>query len=280
LDIAARVRDALVRAGTTTPPDVMRAYKRALAREEDEKAAWILELLIKNARIAEESGRPLCDDTGIPHVIVEVGEDALLPGGFFNLIRRGIAEGLLKLPGRPMAVRGDEIERIEQSRGLYSDPSKLQPAPFLVESVPGDEVRIHVLLLGGGPEIRARTRRVFHRHSYRKVFEEVLTWMKTEVPLLGCTPCIPVIGVGRTHFEATSLMLRAMATGSLDEQSEIEDYITESLNSTGTGPLGLGGSTTALGSLVNVGPQRASGVRIVSMRLACCVEPRRATIKL
>lgn len=280
MDIAARVRDALVRAGTTTPPDVMRAYKRALAREEDEKAAWILELLIKNARIAEESGRPLCDDTGIPHVIVEVGEDALLPGGFFNLIRRGIAEGLLKLPGRPMAVRGDEIERIEQSRGLYSDPSKLPPAPFLVDSVPGDEVRIHVLLLGGGPEIRARTRRVFHRHSYRKVFEEVLTWMKTEVPLLGCTPCIPVIGIGRTHFEATSLMLKAMATGSLDEQSEIEDHITESLNSTGTGPLGLGGSTTALGSLVNVGPQRASGVRIVSMRLACCVEPRRATIKL
>ncbi|WP_370004416.1 fumarate hydratase [Methanothermobacter sp. KEPCO 2] len=280
MDIAARVRDALVRAGTTTPPDVMRAYKRALEREEDEKAAWILELLIKNARIAEESGRPLCDDTGIPHVIVEVGEDAFLPGCFFNLIRRGIAEGLLKLPGRPMAVRGDEIERIEQSRGLYSDPSKLPPAPFLVDSVPGDEVRIHVLLLGGGPEIRARTRRVFHRHSYRKVFEEVLTWMKTEVPLLGCTPCIPVIGIGRTHFEATSLMLRAMATGSLDEQSEIEDYITESLNSTGTGPLGLGGSTTALGSLVNVGPQRASGVRIVSMRLACCVEPRRATIKL
>ncbi|QEF94877.1 fumarate hydratase [Methanothermobacter sp. KEPCO-1] len=280
MDIAARVRDALVRAGTTTPPDVMRAYKRALEREEDEKAAWILELLIKNARIAEESGRPLCDDTGIPHVIVEVGEDSFLPGGFFNLIRRGIAEGLLKLPGRPMAVRGDEIERIEQSRGLYSDPSKLPPAPFLVDSVPGDEVRIHVLLLGGGPEIRARTRRVFHRHSYRKVFEEVLTWMKTEVPLLGCTPCIPVIGIGRTHFEATSLMLRAMATGSLDEQSEIEDYITESLNSTGTGPLGLGGSTTALGSLVNVGPQRASGVRIVSMRLACCVEPRRATIKL
>ncbi|MDI9614348.1 fumarate hydratase [Methanothermobacter sp.] len=280
MDIAARVRDALVRAGTTTSPDVMRAYKRALEREEDEKAAWILELLIKNARIAEESGRPLCDDTGIPHVIVEVGEDAFLHGGFFNLIRRGIAEGLLKLPGRPMAVRGDEIERIEQSRGLYSDPSKLPPAPFLVDSVPGDEVRIHVLLLGGGPEIRARTRRVFHRHSYRKVFEEVLTWMKTEVPLLGCTPCIPVIGIGRTHFEATSLMLRAMATGSLDEQSEIEDYITESLNSTGTGPLGLGGSTTALGSLVNVGPQRASGVRIVSMRLACCVEPRRATIKL
>ncbi|MGB9837485.1 MULTISPECIES: fumarate hydratase [unclassified Methanothermobacter] len=280
MDIAARVRDALVEAGTTTPPDVMRAYKRALEREEDEKAAWILELLIKNARIAKESGRPLCDDTGIPHVLVEVGEDSFIPAGFFNLIRRGIAEGLLKLPGRPMAVRGDEIERIEQSRGLYSDPSKLPPAPFLVDSVPGDEVRIHVLLLGGGPEIRARTRRVFHRHSYRKVFEEVLTWMKTEVPLLGCTPCIPVIGIGRTHFEATGLMLRAMATGSLDEQSEIEDYITESLNSTGTGPLGLGGSTTALGSLVNVGPQRASGVRIVSMRLACCVEPRRATIKL
>jgi fumarate hydratase subunit alpha len=280
LDLAGRVRDAIIQASTTYSPDVLRAYERALEVEEDERSAWILELLIENARIAERERRPLCDDTGIPHLIVEVGEDASLPAGFFNHLKRGIEEGLRELPGRPMAVRGDEVERIEQSRGLYSDPAKLPPAPFTVDSAPGEGVRIHVLMLGGGPEIRARTRRIFHRHSYRKVFEEVITWMKTEVPMLGCTPCIPAIGIGRTHFEATGLMLRAMATGNLDEQSWIEEYITESLNSTGTGPLGLGGSTTALGALVKVGPQRASGVRIVSMRLACCVEPRRATIDL
>ena len=92
--------------------------------------------------------------------------------------------------------------------------------------------------------------------------------------MLGCTPSIPAIGVGRTHFEANALMLRAMAHGSLNNQSDIEKFIADELNKTDIGPLGLGGKTTVLGSFVNIGSQRASGVRIVAVRPACFVEPR------
>jgi tartrate dehydratase alpha subunit/fumarate hydratase class I-like protein len=79
---------------------------------------------------------------------------------------------------------------------------------------------------------------------------------------LGCTPTIPSLGIGRTHYEATTLMLQAMKDGDLDRQSEFETLVAEMVNATGTGSLGLRGSVTALGSFVRVGPARASGVRI------------------
>jgi fumarate hydratase subunit alpha len=75
-------------------------------------------------------------------------------------------------------------------------------------------------------------------------------------------------------------MLKAMAYKRLDKQSYLENKITESLNKSGIGSLGLGGSITALGAMVKVGPQRASGVRIVCMRPCCSVEPRKASIYL
>ncbi|BDH79091.1 MAG TPA: fumarate hydratase [Methanothermobacter sp.] len=280
MNLVTRVKNALIKASTSYTSDIRRAYKRALRREEDENAAWVLKLILENEKIAKKEKRPLCDDTGIPHVILEIGEKTIPPKDLLGQVKEGIKEGLKELPGRPMAVKGDEIQRIEQSKGLYEDPSMVTPPSFLIDTINEDTIKVHILMLGGGPEIRARTYRVFHRHDNRKLFEEVLTWMKTETPMLGCTPCIPAIGIGRTHFEATSLMLKAIANGNLDRQSKIEEYLTEAINRTGVGGLGLGGSVTALGSFVEIGPQRASGVRIVSMRLSCCAEPRRATIIL
>jgi fumarate hydratase subunit alpha len=75
-------------------------------------------------------------------------------------------------------------------------------------------------------------------------------------------------------------MIKAMAYGDLNKQSELETHITDSINKEMVGPLSLGGNSTALGSFVKIGPQRASGVRIVSMRPCCCVEPRRALIEI
>jgi fumarate hydratase subunit alpha len=280
MDIETLVKDAVIKASTTFRKDQIDAYRRALKEETSENAGWILELLIENADVAKREKFPLCDDTGIPHVYVEVGDAVQLPENFFRRIQRGVEAGLRELPARPMAVRGNTVERIEQKKGLFDDPGRLLPAPFLVDSVPGDCIRIHVLMLGGGPEIRSHTYKVFHRRDYRKVFGEVTTWLRSEVPMLGCTPCIPAIGIGRTHFEASSLMLKAMAYGDLNDQSEIESIITESLNNSKVGALGIGGSVTALGSFVKVGPQRASGVRIVCLRPCCCVEPRRSSVYL
>lgn len=133
---------------------------------------------------------------------------------------------------------------------------------------------------GGGPEIRGKTYRIFHRHKVSAVTDEIIEWAVEGANKLGCSPVTLAIGIGRSHFEASSLMLEAMVFGRYDIQSEMEKEITERVNQSNIGPLGLGGQTTALGTFLKIGPQRASGVRIVSLRPCCGIEPRKACVDL
>jgi len=274
------VKNGLVKAGTTFRKDQLGAYRNAIRKEKNKNAKWVLERILENSKIAEKRAFPLCDDTGIPHVFIEVGKEVILPKDWLSAIRNGVAKGLRIMPGRPMAVKGNPVERVEQSKGLFNDPAKLSLAPVIVKPIPGDKLKITVLLLGGGPEIRAKTYRVFHRRSMDVVLEEVAGWASSEMKNLGCTPCVLAIGIGRSHMEASALMLEAMKEGSLNRQNRLEQKVTGIINSTKVGPLGLGGDTTALGTFIKIGPLRASGVRIVSMRPCCCFEPRKATVIL
>jgi len=270
----------LIKAGTTFRRDQLKAYKNVIEKESNPNAKWVLEKLLENAHIAEKNTSPLCDDTGIPHVIVEIGDLLELPPGWLAAIYSGIEKGLRQMPGRPMAVKGNDKDRVEQSKGLYKDPAKLSPAPVIVQPVPGKDLRITVLLLGGGPEIRAKTYRIFHKRSIESVLKETAEWMVSEMKNLGCTPSTLAIGIGRTHVEASTLMLEAMRRGTLSRQTFWEEKVTEWVNAESAGPLGLGGTTTVLGTFIKVGPLRASGVRIVSVRPCCCHEPRKATVTL
>ena len=112
------------------------------------------------------------------------------------------------------------------------------------------------------------------------MIDEIVSWATEAVAQLGCSPCTLAIGVGRSHFEAASMMLEAQVDGRYDVQSDMEREITRRVNEAGIGPLGLSGDTSVLATFMKVGPQRASGVRIVCMRPACCFEPRIATVEL
>lgn len=278
--IESAVANCLVEAGTTYRKDQYKAYRNAIAKENNPNAKWVLERLVENAKIAERNTSPLCDDSGIPHVIVEIGNLIKLPAGWLNAIYHGIEQGLRQMPGRPMAVKGNDKDRIEQSKGLYQDPAKLTLAPLIVRPAPGENLKITVLLLGGGPEIRAKTYRIFHKRSIETVLKEAAGWMSSEMKHLGCTPSTIAIGIGRTHMEASALMLEAMSKGTLSRQTVWGKKVTDWVNAEAVGPLGLGGSTTVLGTFIKVGPLRASGVRIVSVRPCCCLEPRKATVTL
>jgi fumarate hydratase subunit alpha len=279
-EIEVAVRTCLVKAGTTFRKDQIQAYGRAIQNESNPNARWVLERILENAKTAEKKSFPLCDDTGIPHLFVEVGDEVQLPRGWPQAINRGIAQGLQAMPGRPMAIKGNVIERIEQSKGLFKNPDKVLPGPVILKTIPGNKLAITVLLLGGGPEIRAKTYRIYHQRSLYSLLDEAISWITSEIQNLGCTPCVAAMGIGRSHTEAAALMLESMKDGSLSRQSRLEKKVTERINFVNIGPLGFGGNTTALGTFIKVGPQRASGVRIVSVRPCCCVEPRRATIVL
>lgn len=290
MDIVNDISKSIISASTTISDDKLKALERAIDGEINENARWALSQMLENYHVAQKTRFPLCDDTGIPHVIVEVGSEREISGELLNQIQEGVALGLDNLPARPMAVKGNEIERVEQSEGLYEKPGMLRPASILIDNVndessykrdiKADTLNLHFILEGGGPEIRAKTYKVYHKRSFFNVVDTAVDWLKESLNLLGCTPSIPSIGIGRTHYEANALLLKSIAYGNLDNQSEVENYVCGQLNKTGIGPMGFGGKTTVLGSFVNIGFQRASGVRIVAVRPSCFVEPRVATLKL
>ena len=279
-DIREKVADCLVRAGSTFREDQKEAYRKAIAEEQIESSCWVMKQVLDNALVAEQNHSPLCDDTGIPHLFLEVGKNRCVTGELLEEIKEGVALGLRQLPGRPMAIKGDDYARIDQSGGLDEDSGALAPSPILVKSVDEDVLRLTILMLGGGPAIRGITQRVFHKHSVEVVIEEIVNRAIPAVRQLGCSPCVLAVGIGRSQFEATSLMMEAMVYGDFNKQSDFEKRITEKVNESNIGPLGLGGKHSVLATFAKVGPQRASGVRIVALRPCCCFEPRRASVEL
>lgn len=279
-EIVEKVANCLVEAGSTFRPDQKEAYRKAISVETNTGSCWVMKQVLENALVAEDNKSPLCDDTGIPHLFIEIGKERSLTGAMLREIYEGVREGLRRLPGRPMAIMGDDGQRIDQSGGLDPDSGALLPAPPMIKLVDEDVLRLTVLMLGGGPAIRGITQRIFHRHSVDAVIDEIVKRAIPAVSQLGCSPCTLAIGIGRSQYEATSMMMEAMATGNYGKQSEFERKITDRVNESNTGALGLGGKTSVIATFAKVGPQRASGVRIVALRPCCCFEPRRASVEL
>lgn len=280
MTIIEKVADCLVRAGSTFREDQKEAYRKAIADEKLESSCWVMRQVLDNALVAEERRSPLCDDTGIPHLFLEAGPNKAVTGALLEEIKEGVRQGLRQLPGRPMAIKGDDYARIDQSGGLDEDSGALAASPILIKPVEEDVLRLTVLMLGGGPAIRGITQRVFHKHSVDVVIDEIVNRAKPAVSQLGCSPCVLAIGIGRSQFEATSMMMEAMVKGNFGVQSDFEKRITDRVNEAEVGPLGLGGKHSVLATFAKIGPQRASGVRIVALRPCCCFEPRRTSIEL
>lgn len=278
--IIERVADCLVRAGSTFREDQKEAYRRAIAQEPGTSSCWVMQQVLENALVAEKNLSPLCDDTGIPHLFLEIGPNRQISGELIQEIHEGVERGLRQLPGRPMAIMGDDLQRIDQSGGLNPDSGALAPSPMIIKHVDEDVLRLTILMLGGGPAIRGITQRIFHKHSVETVKEEIVSRAIPAVSQLGCSPCTLAIGVGRSQFEATALMMEAMTKGDFNIQSDFETDITNRVNKANIGALGLGGKTSVLATFAKIGPQRASGVRIVALRPCCCFEPRRASVEL
>ena len=271
------VADAVVKASSHWREDQLACWQNAAEKETESIAKWIMETFLKNAEAADCHHSALCDDTGTPHPFLEIGDEAVLPPGFFLAMEEGIRNGMNTVPTRPMGVKGNDLQRIDQSIGLYDEPGMLKPAPVQVRHIPGNKIRFTILMLGGGPEIRSKTQPIFHMHSVDHVVDEMIAWAIPQVQKLGCQPCTLSFGLGRTAVEASSLSLEAMKDGHYDVQNEMEKKITDAVNASGIGPVGLGGKTSVLATFIKIGNMRASGFRVVSMRPNCCMEIRKST---
>ena len=255
-----------IEANEHLPEDVKCAIKTCRACEDGEIAKGILDNIIENFDIADNENVPICQDTGMACVFLEIGQDVHFEGG--NLedavnegIRRGYVDGYLR-----KSVVKDPI--------LRENTKDNTPGIIHYKIVPGDQVKIKVAPKGFGSENMSRVFMLKPADGIEGVKEAVLTAVKDAGPN-ACPPMVVGVGIGGT-FEKCALMAKEALTREVGSHSdipyvkELEEELLERINKIGIGPGGLGGSTTALAVNVNTYPTHIAGLP-VAVNICCHV---------
>jgi len=264
VDIAAKVADLCMQACTVLPPDVVAALEAARDREESPAGRSVLARLLENAAIAVEQGIPMCQDTGLAVVFVELGEEVrLLDRGLGDAITRGVREGYHRGYLRGSVVRSP-LDRVNTGDNT--------PPVIHTEVVPGDSLTITVAAKGAGSENMSRLRMMIPADGIEAVKRMVVETVETA----GASACPPVvIGVGlggsfeQCALAAKQALLRSLSQPSPDPSAaRLEAELLESVNATGIGPMGVGGRITALAVNVETRPCHIASLP-VAVNLQC-----------
>ncbi len=247
--ITGKVKGLCMEANFDLGQDVLNAFKEAKAKEESPTAREILGQLEENAFIARQERVPICQDTGIAVVFVELGQDVHLVGGDLNRainegMRQGYQEGYLRKSLCHPFTRANTGDNT--------------PAVIHVEVVPGDKVKLIVAPKGGGSENMSRVTMLTPAAGKKGIIEYVVQRVKES----GSNPCPPTIagvGIGGTFEEVALLakkaLLRPIGSENPDpELASLEGEMLERINRLGIGPQGLGGRATSLAVHINMMP--------------------------
>ena len=278
-DLRKTLVDALVKqtklAVTTLPDDVKEAITNAYEKESSPVAKKILESIIENYNLAEESGKPMCQDTGTLTWFVNVGVGFPLILELKDIIREAAKEATEKVPIRPNAVDPWKAKNSGDNTGRY--------IPWINWEIrDGDDAILTLLPKGGGSEFTVQLRIISPGLGIKGIKEAVIR----SVYEAGGKPCPPtIIGVGVGGGADISLKLGKIAIlRPLNQKNEdpflaeLEEELYEKLNSLGIGPMGLGGDTTVLGVHIEWAHRHPATlpVGIVTQ----CWAARKATIRI
>ena len=230
--------------------EVLDKIKEAYAKEESEVGKNILGQIIENDEIATNEQVPLCQDTGIVVVFLEVGTEVRIPGDIYAAINEGVRRGYEKGYLRKSVVK-DPLDRVNTKDNT--------PAVIHTTLVPGsDKVKIVVAPKGGGSENMSALRMLKPSDGIEGIKKLVVETIKNA----GGNPCPPIIvGVGiGGNFEKSAILAKKAVLRDINDKSsspinaKLEEELLELINKTGVGPLGLGGRTTALAVKVETYP--------------------------
>lgn len=265
-EITKNIKEMCIEANHFLSPDMAEAMKCAEKNEEAPLGKQILEQLQENLKIAGEDMIPICQDTGMAVVFLEIGQDVHLEGGALEDavnegVRQGYVEGYLR-----KSVVGDPLIR--------ENTKDNTPAVLHTRIVDGDQVKIKVAPKGFGSENMSRVFMLKPAEGIEGIKDAVLTAVKDAGPN-ACPPMVVGVGIGGT-FEKCALMAKEALTREVGSHSEIE-YVKEleeelltKINSLGIGPGGLGGTTTALAVNINTYPTHIAGLP-VAVNICCHV---------
>lgn len=241
-DISTLVKQLCIQAATVLPDDLCRVIEQAEEKEESPVGKGILQDIVTNFQMAKEKGVPICQDTGMAVVFLEVGQEVHITGGSLNdAINLGVHNGYLNGFLR-CSVVSDPLRR--QNTGDNT------PAVIHTTIVPGDGFHITVAPKGFGSENMSAMRMFTPAASW----QDIENWIVSSVSTAGSNPCPPVIvgvGLGGTieqcALEAKKALMMPMDTPNPDEfYGEKEQALLEHINRLGIGPQGMGGRITAL----------------------------------
>ena len=262
--ITKHVKEMCIEANYYLSDDMKMAFQSAMEKEESPLGKQIFDQLKENLRIAGDDKIPICQDTGMAVLFVEIGQDVHLEGGNITDainegVRQGYVEGYLR-----KSVVGDPIER--------KNTNDNTPAIIHYDIVDGDQVHITVAPKGFGSENMSRVFMLKPADGLEGVKEAILTAVRDAGPN-ACPPMVVGVGIGGT-FEKCALMAKHALTRNLTEESsipyvrELEKEMLEKINGLGIGPGGLGGTVTALAVNIETYPTHIAGLP-VAINICC-----------
>ncbi|MBS7303550.1 MAG: fumarate hydratase [Lachnospiraceae bacterium] len=264
--ITETIKEMCIEANHFLADDMKQALSRAKESEESPLGRQILEQLQENLQIAGNDMIPICQDTGMAVIFMEIGQDVHFTGGILEDainegVRRGYTEGFLR-----KSVVGDPLER--------QNTKDNTPAIIHYEIVEGDKVNITVAPKGFGSENMSRIFMLKPADGIEGVKEAVLQAVRDAGPN-ACPPMVVGVGIGGT-FEKCALLAKKALTRPVNQRSEIpyvkelEEELLERINASGIGPGGLGGTMTAFAVNINTYPTHIAGLP-VAVNICCHV---------
>lgn len=265
-DITRNIKEMCIEANHFLSGDMAAVMEEAAQAEKASLGRQILCQLQDNLKIAGEDMIPICQDTGMAVIFLEIGQDVHFEGGLLEEavnegVRQGYTEGYLR-----KSVVKDPI--------LRDNTKDNTPAVIHYEMVSGDRVKITVAPKGFGSENMSRVFMLKPADGIEGVKNAILTAVRDAGPN-ACPPMVVGVGVGGT-FEKCALLAKKALTRPVDQRSDIpyvkdlEEEMLQKINRTGIGPGGLGGTTTALAVNVNTYPTHIAGLP-VAVNICCHV---------
>ena len=242
-DIVDKVSNACQEVNFDLGSDVFDSFKKSLENEESENGKYVLEQLIENAIIAKEERVPMCQDTGVAVLIVELGQDCHMVGGsLYSAINEGVEKGY-----KDGFLRHSIVENpITRT----TSPTYNSPAVIHIELVPGDQLIMYLSAKGGGSENMSTLKMLKPSDGLQGVKEFILETVRIAGPN-ACPPLVVGVGIGgnfeRCAYLAKKSLFRPVGYRHMSKDiSALEEELIIEINKLGIGPQGLGGSTTAL----------------------------------
>ena len=259
------VKEMCIEANLELQPDMKDALVSARENETSEIGKKILGDLEENLEIAKADSIPICQDTGMAVVFVEVGQKVKVKGSLTDAINEGVRQGYTEGYLRKSVV-SDPIERVNTNDNT--------PAVIHYDIVEGDQIKITIAPKGFGSENMSKIVMLKPADGIEGVKEVVLNAVKEAGPN-ACPPMVVGVGIGGTFEKCAYLAKKALAR-SVDSKNEnemyadLEDELLEKINKIGIGPGGLGGTQTALGVNVETYPTHIAGLP-VAVNICCHV---------